>query len=586
MQGNKRTLTILYGSQTGTAEEVAERIGREGKRRHFLCQVCAMDMYDMTKLINEQMVILVAATCGQGDPPDNMKKMWRFLLRKDLPLTSLQNVNIAVLGLGDSSYVKFNFIAKKLFRRLTQLGAVSVTKPGYADDQHDLGIDGVVDPWLKNLWEGILRLYPLPPGTEETLSVPMVRRVQTELAIQAKHVNVWSKDNPFEARMLSNQRVTDTDHWQDVRLIEFDIKDSGISYSPGDIVVIQPENSDTVVDEFTQLLGLNQNETLKFSSSDAENPVPTVLERPLTINRLVKTHLDVQGVPKRYFFELLSFFTPSEMEKEKLLEFASAEGQEELYSYCYRSKRNYFEVFQDFPHAAASIPIEYLIDLIPAIKPRSFSIASAQRAHPDKIQILMAVVKYKTNLHRPRFGVCSNWLASFNEKDMKAKRIRLWVAKGTITMPKSPATPIIMVGPGTGVAPFRAFLEDRVSQKIKGNVLFFGSRNKEKDFFFEGQWKEFQESGYLQLFTAFSQDQEQKIYVQQRIKENATLIWNIIHSQQGFFYIAGNAKDMPTAVMNSLKDIIRNEGCMSTEEAEMYFKKLDARRYLQCETWS
>jgi len=396
----------------------------------------------------------------------------------------------------------------------------------------------------------------------------------------------WSKMHPFQAQMMSIDRVTDEDHWQDVRLIKFDISGSNISYTPGDVVMIQPENIESVVDEFIQLLNLDENKILVISKQDKDTTLPSCLKNPISTREVVRKYFDIQGVPKRYFFELLSFFTTSEMEREKLLEFASAEGQEELYGYCYRSKRNYLEVFQDFPNAAANIPLGYLFDLIPGMKPRAFSIASAPSVHHNQLHILMAVVNYKTNLHRPRLGVCSNWLASFKESDIKNKKIRLWVTKGSINLPKDPDTPIVMVGPGTGVAPFRSIIQERASKDQRGNVLFFGSRSKKKDFFFKEEWDELCAANHLKLFTAFSRDQGHKIYVQHRIKECSQLVWDVMEMQKGYFYIAGNAKDMPAAVMESLKDIAKQCGKLSDEETEQYFKKLDATRHLQYETWS
>lgn len=173
-------------------------------------------------------------------------------------------------------------------------------------------------------------------------------------------------------------------------------------------------------------------------------------------------YLDIQGVPRRYFFELLSHFTSSDLEKEKLLEFCSAEGQEELCSYCYRQKRTTSEVLQDFPSACANIPFKYLFDLIPPIQPRAFSIASSLKAHPDEVQLLVAVVNYKTKLIKPRQGLCSTWLASLDPLN-KDCRVPVWVKKGTISFPKALDAPIVMVGPGTGCAPFRSLIEERVS---------------------------------------------------------------------------------------------------------------------------
>ncbi|XP_078382662.1 NADPH-dependent diflavin oxidoreductase 1-like isoform X2 [Oculina patagonica] len=483
-----RRISVLFGSQTGTAQEVAERIGREAKRRYISASVLALDDYNVTKLIEEEIVIFVCATTGQGDEPDNMKNFWRFILRRNLPVNSLSGLSFAVLGLGDSSYPKFNFIAKKMNKRLIQLGGTELQSLGLADDQHELGPDAVVDPWLKQLWERVLRLHPLPPGKEiisasvrppPRFKVKFVNSdtkgtVNTSNMLQSSSIenqvtshSTPCRRHPFHARLISNNRVTAADHWQDVRLVQFDIKGSGMSHSPGDVLMVQPSNLADVVQEFIAHLALEPEKKFTLEQNDPDIPIPHQLPQPCSIQHLVQHYLDIQGVPRRYFFELLSHFTTSDLEKEKLQEFCSAEGQEELYSYCYRPKRTTLEVLQDFPSASANIPFEYLLDLIPPIQPRAFSIASSLMAHPDEVQLLVAVVNYKTKLFKPRRGLCSTWLASldFTNKDL---RVPVWVKKGTISFPKALDSPIIMIGPGTGCAPFRSFIEERVSQSAGG----------------------------------------------------------------------------------------------------------------------
>eukprot|EP00794_Sanderia_malayensis_P015807 gene15807-17400_t len=610
VQEKLRTVIVLYGSQTGTAEEVAERVGREAKRRYFACRVSALDDYEIGDLINQPLVVFVVATTGQGDPPDNMKKFWRFLLRKNLPATSLQNVQVAVFGLGDSNYLKFNVIGKKLYRRLLQLGAEPVVKPGYGDDQHDLGADGTLDPWLVNLWKELLKMYPLPAGKDiipsdvrppprfkiELLSshnntaiskIDSFENIASASKEVSSDVTQWCRSWPYQAKIISNEEVTPQEHWQDVRLIKFDVTDSGLRFNPGDVVMIQPENMTSFVDKFIKLLNLDPAQEIRVSVSDPDHKVPVFLQRrSVTMLELCKKYLDIQAVPKRYFFELLSFFTPSDMEKERLLEFSSAEGQEELYDYCFRPKRNYYEVLEDFPNAAANIPLEYFLDLFPAMKPRAFSIASAQISHPNELHILMAVVNYKTKIQQPRLGVCSNWLASLGDESGKKVSVPLWVSDGTIRLPRDPQPPILMIGPGTGVAPFRSFIQHRILNGFKDNILFFGARNRGSDFFFEEEWKSLEEQGKLKLFTAFSRDQEEKIYVQHRLQENSEMVWKLLHDQKCVTYIAGSSKDMPTDVMNCLKNIVKQHGHLTDEEGELYLKQLELKRTLQCETWS
>ncbi|KAJ8039423.1 NADPH-dependent diflavin oxidoreductase 1 [Holothuria leucospilota] len=602
----ERKLCILYGSQTGTAQDVAERIGREARRRHFSTRVMPLDSYEISTLIQESLVIFVVATTGQGDEPDNMKKFWRFLLRKDLPRDSLMQLNFGVLGLGDSSYQKFNFVAKKLYRRLVQLGANSLQSVGLADDQHDLGPDAVVDSWMNILWQQVLSLYPLPPGTQiissSVVPPPKYRVIfsppNLENGIhnhqstngreiyQNGGVSAPSADEPYYASILSNERVTAPDHFQDVRLIKFDVHGSNIRYNPGDVVMIQPVNSSESVEAFLQQLNLNPNDVFSLEKNDPDIHLPPdwLIPKHCSIRDLVANYLDINGIPRRSFFELLAFHAKNELEREKLLEFSSAEGQQELYSYCNRPRRTTLEVLQDFPHVSSTIPVEYLFDLIPAIQPRAFSIASSPQRHPGEIHILMAVVKYQTKLVKPRRGLCSNWLADFQQDGVV--HIPLWTKKGTITFPTDPSIPVILVGPGTGVAPFRSFIHERSCQKIKGNLLFFGCRSQSKDFYCEKEWKDLCDQGLLQVFAAFSRDQEEKHYVQHELEKQKEIVWKLISDQGAWFFVAGNAKQMPTDVRDTLLAIFRSEGKMNEQEAEDYLKEMERKRRFQMETWS
>ncbi|NXL67286.1 NDOR1 oxidoreductase, partial [Chordeiles acutipennis] len=547
----ERKLLVLFGSQTGTAQDVAERIGREAKRRHFQCRVEALDSCDVANLINELLVVFVCATTGQGDPPDNMKMFWRFLFRKNLPPSSLCQLDYAVLGLGDSSYPKFNFVAKKLHKRVLQLGGNPLLPVGLGDDQHDLGPDAVVDPWLLALWDKILALYPLPPGLEiisPDVCLPPKYTLhylaedssseEKDLGVPAAPRAVPSELHPFAARMVSNRRLTAESHFQDVRLIEFDVTGSGITFSAGDVVMIQPQNCPEDVQQFCQLLRLDPDRRFVLKPTEPGTSLPALLPQPCTIQHLVTHYLDISCVPRRSFFELLSYFSTNELEREKLQEFSSAQGQEELFSYCNRPRRTTLEALWDFPHTTCAIPPEYLLDLIPRIRPRAFSIASSMLAHPDRIQILMAVVRYKTRLSKPRRGLCSTWLASLNPEKGDVQ-VPLWVKKGGLKFPADPDTPVIMIGPGTGVAPFRAAIQERVAQGWRGNCLFFGCRQKTKDFYCQAEWEELVTKGFLTLFTAFSRDQEEKVYVQHRIQENRRLVWELLSSRSAHVYLAG-----------------------------------------------
>ncbi|TKS84077.1 NADPH-dependent diflavin oxidoreductase 1 [Collichthys lucidus] len=590
------TLRVLYGSQTGTAQDTAQRIARQARRRQLQVQVSPLDSYNVANLISECLVVFVCATTGQGDPPDNMKNFWRFLFKKSLPAGSLSRLDCAILGLGDSSYPKFNFVAKKLHKRLLQLGASVLLPVGLADDQHDLGSDAVIDPWLTSFWGEAVTLYPtlanvtplrddepLPPTYTFHFLDGVTEKTDDRLSLPTEQP-IPSQSHPFPCRLVSNRRVTDVSHFQDVRHIEFDITGSNIEFAAGDVVMMHPRNSAEEVQQFCQLLRLDPDAKFRLRATD-NAAVPARLPQPCTVRHLVESYLDINAVPRRSFFELLLTFATDELEHEKLMEFSSAEGQDELLSYCNRPRRTALEVLADFPHTTAELKVDSLLDLFPEIQPRSFSIASSLQAHANRLQILVAVVSYKTKIHKPRRGLCSTWLASLDPAQGEVY-VPLWVKKGTMKFPKEKDTPVIMVGPGTGVAPFRSALQERVAQGKTANVLFFGCRSESKDFYFRSEWEDMTKAGHLTLFSAFSRDQEEKVYVQHRVKENAELLWDLIANKRACFYIAGNAKEMPASVCDALKEVFQQEGGMSAEEAEQMLTAMDRSGQFQSETWS
>ncbi|KAG8518621.1 NADPH-dependent diflavin oxidoreductase 1 [Galemys pyrenaicus] len=616
-------LLALFGSQTGTAQDAAERLGREARRRRLGCRVQALDSYPLAKETP-------LTTCRWDDSrgpgkawrmptprvqaPTGLlpvQRFWRFIFRKNLPATSLCRLDFAVLGLGDSSYPKFNFVAKKLHRRLLQLGGSALLPVGLADDQHELGPDAAIDAWLQALWEKVLGLHPvpldlgvIPPGVPlpSTFTLRFLPETpgpnpEEQLAAAPGPRGPPSELQPFPAPMVSNQRVTGPSHFQDVRLIEFDIEGSGLrrgkpplpcgfrSFAAGDVVLIRPENAASSVQRFCQLLGLDPDQHFTLQPREPGTPHPPGLPRPCSVRHLVSRYLDIASVPRRSFFELLACLSPHELEREKLLELSSAQGQEELLSYCMRPRRTTLEVLCDFPHSAGAIPPDYLLDLIPQIRPRAFSVASSVLVHPLRLQILVAVVQYRTRLREPRRGLCSSWLASLDPEQGPVE-VPLWVRPGVLTFPEAPGTPVIMVGPGTGVAPFRAAVQERAAQGQTGNFLFFGCRQRDQDFYWEAEWKELEEKGCLHLFTAFSREQEHKVYVQHRLREHGALVWRLLDGQGASFYLAGNAKDMPVGVSEALTSIFQEDGGLSRPEAAAYLARLQQTLRFQAETWA
>ncbi|KAJ1680193.1 NAPDH-dependent diflavin reductase [Spiromyces aspiralis] len=395
------------------------------------------------------------------------------------------------------------------------------------------------------------------------------------------------------SHVVSNDRITAPDHFQDVRCISFEFECSAPSWSPGDCAFIRPQNLAPNVDLFLRLMNWESiaDKTLRI------DPKPGVhrqshLPQKTTLRHLATHFFDIMGVPRRSFFEMVAHFSTDEDEREKCCEFASAEGQDDLHDYCTRPRRSLLEVLADFA-SIRDIPLDYIFDVFPAIRPRYFSISSDYSHQTGRAVLTVGIVDYQTKIRTRRRGVCTSWLAKLSP----GSPVHLNVTKGTMKLPPDPDVPIIMVGPGTGIAAFIAFIENRIEhesrviadnmQDVVGvdNVLFFGSRYKDKDFLYGKQLLEWQDKGYLRLFTAFSRDQEEKIYVQHRIVQNAKYLWSLIQDRRAMIFVSGNANRMPDDVRRAFARVFVEQGKMSEQEAIDELRMMERTRQYQEECW-
>eukprot|EP01087_Luapelamoeba_hula_P024279 TRINITY_DN9182_c0_g1_i1.p1 TRINITY_DN9182_c0_g1~~TRINITY_DN9182_c0_g1_i1.p1 ORF type:complete len:559 (+),score=51.99 TRINITY_DN9182_c0_g1_i1:149-1825(+) len=553
-----------------------------------------------------ELVIFVVSTTGQGDPPDNMKRMWRFLLRRTLPPTALSNTRFAVFGLGDSSYQRYNFTAKKLYNRLVGLGAQPVLPRGDGDDQHAYGLYGALDPWMRDLWQVLDKLYPLPEGVQVLPDnpthppPPRYRLVTIKPASNAEPISStftqlpniegkWDYMHPYPAKMKVNTRITAPDWEQDVRHIVLDLQGSSLTYTPGDVICVLPQNTIESTAMFLKTAQIDPDLVITdIIASDPDDEKP-LFHTPCTVRELVQRHLDFNTPPRRHFFEVLSYFTEVEREKERLQEFASSKGQDELIDYCTRPKRTATEVLRDLP--GVRLPLEYLLDALPTIRARSFSISSSPLMYPDEAHITVALVRYRTVMRDPRIGLCSAYLESLNPEKSKI-HVNVWMQPGVIHLP-APEVPIVTVGPGTGLAIFRSFIQHRKmlsdqSHIVGDTVFFFGCRHRAKDFLYGAELEAYaaeRKSFLSALHVAFSRDQEDKCYVQHLIRQYAHQVWDIMHNRQGVFYLSGSAQRMPIDVREAVSDVIMQQGRMDAEAAEGLLQRWEKTAHYCVETW-
>jgi len=585
-------MLVLYGSQTGSAEEVAERVARGLRRRRVgSVTVSALDAFDRQLLAHASLAVFVVATTGDGDPPDNMRRFWRFLLRKELPRDVLEQLEFAVFGCGDSSYEKYNVMARKLRARLLQLGAKEFAERGFGDDQSRFGLEGDLDAWLPKLWEGVVKKFSLPsdfivdesprlfdPRNKQVEVVSNASVTPNERWTQLKQSVIERKPagtygGLIEAELICNKRITEASWEQDTRHIELKMSDtSAIDYEAGDIAVIFPEN---IIEEKKLEALLSR---LGYPALDATVRVELPhVPRKVSMRELFTKYLDFLGTPRRRFFEALSFFTENEEEKEKAEELCSAEGNDLFHAYCKKERKSYLEVLEDFSNVKP--PLNYLVEMIPLLQPREYSISSSPRAHGNKIHLTIAFLEYLTPWGRKNIGIASRWWRSLST----GSHTLMFIKKGSLKMPP-PEVSLILIGPGTGVAPMRSLIYERQLPNVH---LYFGCRSKLKDDYYRDEWNTLLQSRKLgSVRTAYSRDDpKRKIYVQNLVDEDQERLADLILNNGAAVYISGSAKRMPNDVKEALIAALETR-LSSKEEAQAYIQRMESRNKFKIEAWS
>ncbi|KAK7374933.1 hypothetical protein VNO80_08376 [Phaseolus coccineus] len=617
-------LLILYATQTGNALDVAERLSREAERRGCSVNLLSLDQYDPSLLPQEQAVIFVVSTTGQGDTPDSMKVFWRYLLQRNLGRHWLKGVPYAVFGLGDSSYQKYNFVAKKLDKRLMDLGGIAIVERGLGDDQHPSGYEASLDPWMSSLWRMLNMIKPqfLSNGPDvviqDTVLIdqPKVQityhnsendesRFSSTSDLRCLSIQIGSARSVHSGKALSdrstpgcflkmvnNLPLTTSNCVKDVRHFEFEFISHALQYEIGDVLEILPGQDSAAVDAFIQRCNLDPDSFITVSPREMDDHNAHDSRIPVKLRNFVEFAMDVASAsPRRYFFEVMSFFATAEHERERLKYFISPEGRDDLYQYNQKERRTVLEVLEDFP--SVKMPFEWLIQLVPPLKPRAFSISSSQSAHPNQVHLTVNVVSWTTPYKRKKKGLCSSWLAALDPCDGTV--VPAWFHKGLLPAP-APSLPLILVGPGTGCAPFRGFVEERAVQS-KTNatapiIFFFGCCNEEGDFLYRDFWlSHSQNKGVLSeakgggFYVAFSRDQPQKVYVQHKMREHSKRIWNLL-SEGAAVYIAGSSTKMPADVTSAFEEIISKENEVSREDAVRWMRALERCGKYHIEAWS
>ncbi|KAG1708782.1 hypothetical protein DVH05_022404 [Phytophthora capsici] len=625
-------VAILFGSQTGTAEGFAEVLKKEGRKAGFQTHAIDLEDYDAAeKLKDEKLVILVMATYGEGDPTDNAVDFINFLKDKEGVLgdKTLENVNFTVFGLGNTQYENYNEMGRVVDKLMEAHGAQRVFHYGEGDD--DASLDEDFDDWKESLWKELRKQFisGLSEETEadkqtegEQLSAPEfeyelveIRQSEAEkMKAEPKEVKMKASTKHFftskQAKVVVNRELRPSTEGGSTVHVEFDLRGTGVTYETADNLAVLPENETRVVEQLAKRMDydLDQWVSLKPVAADlnCEFPFPS----PCTIEDILTKYLAINSAPRKGPLQQLAYFATDPAERAELVRLSSKDGKDEYQKWIHEDERSFVDVLEHF--RSIKVSVQALLHIVPFLLPRYYTISSSSLVNPQRVHATVSLIESKKNDGRVFRGVCSTYLGKLQplvaHSDDKKKRdsrpgeqgskqprewpaARIFMRASTFRLPKNPLTPIILIGPGTGIAPMRAFLHERAKQQDDGitvgkSIMYFGCRRRDEDFIYKDELETFQESGVLsELHLAFSREQEKKVYVQHLLMQNGQATWELINDHDAYIYVCG-ATGMGNDVNKVLHEIIEKFGGQSGDEALATLKQLqDNHRYIQ-ELWA
>jgi len=539
-----KEVTILFGSQTGNAQGLAENAAKKLTERGFQVTVSAMSDFKPNQLKKLKNLLIVVSTHGEGDPPDNALSFHEFLHGRRAP--KLDDLRYSVLALGDTSYEFFCQTGKEFDQRLGELGGTRL----HPRVDCDLDYDEPAAAWL----DGVIS--SLNEGQEQGASSAPA---QTAAPQAAGGETVYSRKNPFRAEVLENLNLNGRGSNKETRHLELSLEGSGLTYEPGDALGIFPENDPELVDMLLSELKWDPNVTITVDQG--EN---------LSLKEALTSYFEITVLTKKFIQQAAELIG-----NEKLRELVAPENADQLKAYI--AGRDLIDFVRDFGPIAVA-PQEF-VSILRKIPPRLYSIASSFAANPDEVHLTIGAVRYNTH-GRDRKGVCSVLCA---ERLQSGDTLPVFIQPNkNFKLPENPEAPIIMVGPGTGVAPFRSFMQEREETGAPGKSwMFFGDQHFVTDFLYQTEWQKWLSDGVLtKMDVAFSRDTEEKVYVQHRMLEHSKELFEWLE-EGAAFYVCGDKNNMAKDVQNALLEIIEKEGGKSREEAEAYLAEMKKQKRYQ-----
>lgn len=538
----QESVTVLYGSKSGNSKKVAKNLHDKLIARGFTAVLQDMNQYQPNRLKEEKWLFVVVSTHGEGDPPPAAEDLHTFINGRKAP--ALTNTRFAVLALGDKSYASFCQTGKDFDTRLAALQASRLLERVDADVDYEDTASAWVDAVVSKLQDSFKSNNPRPASNSQVMT--MNGHTAEKPAV------VYNRKNPFEATVLDKIQLNGRGSAKQTYHIELSLEGSGLTYQPGDTVGLWVNNEAALVE------GL-----IHYKKWDPQALI-VHKDTPISFFEYLQQHAELTTISGSFLSGYVKFVQdPADAHALQNI----LADKHALSSFVYG--RDVWDVLSQFP---ASLSMEQFMEILLPLQPRLYSIASSLQAHPDEVHLTVSRVQYQSH-HRLHRGVASNFIADVLEI---GKTVRIFIDENeSFRLPSNGDTPVIMVGPGTGIAPFRAFVEERSESGAAGpNWIFFGDQHFSTDFLYQTEWQRFIKQGTLnRMNTAFSRDTHQKLYVQHRMQQHAGVLYEWLENG-AHFYVCGDAKRMATDVKQTLIRIVQEQSGRSEEEAAEYVKQL------------
>ena len=591
-----KSLAIFFGTQTGNAEDLAMQTKKIADKSGLETTVIDMDNFPANELKNHKRILIITSTWGEGEMPDNAAEMWDDVCAKN---PSLSGVNYSVCAIGDTSYDEYCQAGIDWDNKFNELGANRVSDVQLCD----VDFEPEWKTWVDKVIPAMASIEITLTTSEPEQVVEVVKEAPKEVAVSTGK-SAWSAKNPYMSKITECYVLNGEGSRKETRHIVFDLGDSGLDYKVGDALGVVSENPEETVNLLIEAAGWDESQMVSTRSGD--RTLREALKKDFEIHRVNKKFVNslsekVSSNGMRITVKLIERYRESVAGNGSDWMGGDAPLQSELLSSIpgddpvgrvetltsdakamedYIWSRDYIDVLRDFD---VNYSAEEFLEIADKLKPRLYSIASSHDAHPGFVELTVGIVRYSHH-GRERGGLCTVYMA--DEVEVNETDVGVFMSPTkSFVLPADTSTDIIMVGPGTGIAPFRAFMEQRIHDGGSGkNWLFFGDQSEKTEFYYKESIESWLDEGHLYEFTtAWSRDQEEKIYVQHRLKEHGARIWEWFE-RGAYFYICGDKTYMAKDVHRALIEIAKEHGGMSDEDATYFIEKTmmkEEKRYLR-----